>query len=220
MRKILIALLLLQLIVFSHEAVAQWPFQNEIAAFKKADSLSLPPRNALLFVGSSSFRMWWDIQADFPGYTIINRGFGGSTLPDVIRYANDIIIPYQPKQVLIYCGDNDLASSDTVTAGLVAKRFSDLFYKIRTSLPATRISFVSIKPSPSRMHLIDKMKQANTLIETFLKKQENVSYIDVFTPMLGTDQKPKKDIFLEDDLHMNKKGYAIWQKTIQPYLLK
>jgi lysophospholipase L1-like esterase len=220
MRKILTATLLLLLFTSSYEAVAQLPFANEIAAFKKEDSISFPPKNAILFTGSSSFRMWTDVQSDFPGYTIINRGFGGSTLPDVIRYANDIIIPYRPKQVVIYCGDNDLASSDTVTAKVVARRFQKLFYTIRKELPNANISYVSIKPSPSRMHLMDKMRQANTLIKRFLKKQKNASFIDVFTPMLGTAHQPKQDIFLEDNLHMNKKGYAIWQKAIQPYLIK
>jgi lysophospholipase L1-like esterase len=220
MRKILTATLLLLLFTSSYEAVAQLPFANEIAAFKKEDSISFPPKNAILFTGSSSFRMWTDVQSDFPGYTIINRGFGGSTLPDVIRYANDIIIPYRPKQVVIYCGDNDLASSDTVTAKVVARRFQKLFYTIRKELPNANISYVSIKPSPSRMHLMDKMRQANTLIKRFLKKQKNASFIDVFTPMLGTAYQPKQDIFLEDNLHMNKKGYAIWQKAIQPYLIK
>lgn len=220
MRKILTPFLLVLLVMAGHESAAQQPFQKEITAFKKQDSLADPPQNAILFVGSSSFRMWKDVQADFPGYTIINRGFGGSTLPDVIRYATDIIIPYRPRQVVIYCGDNDLASSDTVTADLVAKRFSALFSAIRAALPEARISYVSIKPSPSRIHLIEKMKQANTLIQHFLKNQKNASFIDVFTPMLGADHRPRQDIFLADDLHMNKKGYAIWQKAIQPYLLK
>jgi lysophospholipase L1-like esterase len=220
MKTILAATILAFFLAGACKAIAQQPFEKEIAAFKKQDSLSFPHKNAILFVGSSSFRMWTDVQSDFPGYTIINRGFGGSTLPDVIRYTNDIIIPYQPKQVVIYCGDNDLASSDTVTATMVANRFQQLFYSIRKALPKTRISYVSIKPSPSRMHLMNKMKLANALIKSFLRKQRNTSYIDVFTPMLAADGQPRQDIFLKDNLHMNKQGYRIWQKTIQPYLLK
>jgi lysophospholipase L1-like esterase len=200
--------------------VAQPAFQNEIQAFKKEDNVSPPPANAILFVGSSSFRKWTDVQAYFPGYTIINRGFGGSVLPDVVRYANDIIIPYRPKQVLIYCGDNDLASSDSITPQMVAGRFSQLFTVIRNALPKAKVSFVSIKPSPSRERLMPKMKQANSLIKSFLAKQKNTSYINVFDPMLLRNGKPKPDLFLEDKLHMNEKGYAIWQKAIQPYLIK
>ncbi len=214
--------LLLALLAFTttHKVSAQHWLANEINAFKKQDSIAAPPENAILFVGSSSFKLWTDVQSDFPRYTIINRGFGGSTLPDVIYYTKDIILPYHPKQVVVYCGDNDLAASDTVTAAAVAKRFQQLFYSIRKELPKTTISYVSIKPSPSRMHLMDKMKEANSLIKKFIKKQKRASYIDVFTPMLTADQQPKPDLFLSDRLHMNKEGYQIWQKAIKPYLLK
>lgn len=194
------------------------PFFNEIQQFKKQDSASFPPKNAIVFVGSSSFRKWQDVQSYFPGYTIINRGFGGSVLPDVIRYANDIIIPYHPKQVLVYCGDNDLASSDTITPAIVASRFKQLFNIIRAKLPATTITYVSIKPSPSRYRLMAKMIDANKKIETFLKSQKNTSFIDVFHPMLLDNGKAIPSIFLEDSLHMNAKGYAIWKKAIEPKL--
>ncbi|HEY4155484.1 MAG TPA: G-D-S-L family lipolytic protein, partial [Puia sp.] len=147
------------------------PFSDEIREFKKQDSIQSPPANAILFVGSSSFRKWQDVGKYFPGYTIINRGFGGSTLPDVIRYANEIIIPYHPKQVVIYCGDNDLAASDKVTADSVFERFKTLFEIIRSGLPGVSVLFVAIKPSPSRERLWPKMKQANLLIKTFLSLQ-------------------------------------------------
>lgn len=202
------------------EALSQPAFQNEIQAFKKQDSISAPPANAILFVGSSSFKKWTDVQSYFPGFTIINRGFGGSVLPDVIRYANEIIIPYRPKQVLIYCGDNDLAASDTVTPQIVTHRFIQLFNIIRGALPKTNIAFVSIKPSPSRERLMPKMKQTNALIKSFLTKHKNTSYVDVFTPMLLANGKPMTDLFIEDKLHMNEKGYAIWQKAIKPHLVR
>lgn len=196
------------------------PFKSEIDAFKKKDSVSVPPQNAILFVGSSTFRKWTDVQSYFPSYPIINRGFGGSTLPDVIRYTNDIIIPYAPKQILIYCGDNDLASNDSITADIVVQRFKTLFALIRSQLPHAQVSFVSIKPSPSRQRLAPKMEEANKKIKAFLKKQKATAFIDVYHKMLDKDGQPMKDIFLEDNLHMNAKGYAIWQQVIQPYLLK
>jgi len=211
---------MLLLLTLAETAVAQQRFAEEIMAFKKQDSVQKPPAGAIVFTGSSSFRMWENIQSDFPGYTIINRAFGGSTLPEVIHYAKDVILPYKPRQVIIYCGDNDLASSETVTADMVVKRFQTLFYLVRKALPKTTISFVSIKPSPSREHLLPKMKLANASIKRFLSTQKSTSFIDVFTPMLGKDKKPRPDIFLEDNLHMNRKGYLIWQKTIQPYLVK
>jgi len=200
--------------------VGAQPFSNEIAAFKKQDAVSFPPKNEILFVGSSSFRMWKDVKTAFPNHTIINRGFGGSALPDVIRYADEIIFPYQPKQIVIYCGENDIASSDTVTGEMTRDRFKILFEMIRNKLPDVPVAFVSIKPSPSRWKMKDRMIAANKLIKKYLKKQKHTKYISIWKPMLGEDGKPMPDIFLGDNLHMNAKGYAIWQKIIEPYLLK
>lgn len=214
----LFCMLLMTAAAFAQPAAL--PFADEIRAFKKSDSLQVPPKNAILFVGSSSFRMWQGVQADFPGYTIINRGFGGSSLPDVIRYASDIIFPYAPKQVVIYCGENDLAGSDKVGAKDVYDRFTQLFYLIRNGLPKASIVFVSLKPSPSRQHLKEKVVAANTLIRNFLKKQKRAAYVDVYNPMLGPDGQPMADLFLADRLHMNAKGYAIWKKQIRQALLK
>jgi lysophospholipase L1-like esterase len=217
--KLFTYLLFVCCVSFSLNVFAQ-PFADEIQEFKKQDKLNPPPANAILFVGSSSFRKWTDVNSYFPGYTIINRGFGGSTFPDVIRYANDIIIPYHPKQVVIYCGDNDLTFSDYVTADTVFERFRILFELIRTNLPAENIVYVSIKPSPSRARLKEKMEQANLLIQTYLSINSHVSFVDVYHKMLNPDGTIMTDIFLEDNLHMNAKGYAIWQKAIAPYLLK
>jgi len=215
-----IKLLALFLVFFGYANAQQAPFYNEIQNFKKEDSLHFPPKHAILFMGSSSFRKWTDIQKYFPGYTIINRGFGGSTFPDAIRYAYDIIFPYQPRQIVIYEGDNDVASSDKITADSVLNRFKTLFYLIRKKLPNTSIAFVSIKPSISRQSLMPEMAKANSLIKNFLKNKKHAAFIDVYHSMLNKDGTPKKDIFIEDGLHMNAKGYDIWQKIIKPYLLK
>ncbi len=196
------------------------PFYSEIQSFKKEDSLHFPPKHAILFLGSSSFRKWTDVQKYFPGYPIINRGFGGSTFPDAIRYADEIVFPYQPRQVVIYEGDNDVASSDKITADSVLNRFKTLFYLIRKKLPNTSIAFVSIKPSLAREKLMPVMAKANSLIKDFLKDKKNTAFIDVYHSMLNKDGIPVKSIFIEDGLHMNAKGYAIWQKIIQPYLVK
>jgi lysophospholipase L1-like esterase len=174
----------------------------------------------ILFVGSSSFRKWDKLAQSFPGYPVLNRGFGGSTLVDVIRYADDIIFPYAPKQVVIYCGENDLASSETVTANVVFKRFVTLFGLIRKKLPNASIEFVSIKPSPSRKNIQAKVIVANKLIKDFIKKQSKTDFIDVYYPMLNPDGSMRKELYLEDDLHMTATGYSIWQKIITPYLLK
>jgi len=207
--------------VFAVDSFAQQaPFYDEIQVFKKQDSLKSPPQHAILFVGSSSFHFWTDVQDYFPGYTIINRGFGGSSLPDVIYYASDIIFPYHPKQIVIYCGENDLAASDAVTEDTVFDRFKILFELIRSKMKDVPIVYVSIKPSPSRAQLRPKMEKANGMIKAYLTQQKNARFVDVYHPMLNGDDRPMPEIFREDSLHMNAKGYAIWQKAIQPYLLK
>lgn len=196
------------------------PFWDDIQAFKKQDSIQKPVQHSILFIGSSSFTKWTDVQDYFPGYTIINRGFGGSTLLDQIRYVNNIVFPYHPKQIVIYCGENDLAASDKVTGDVVYKRFITLFDLIRKKLPNVPIIFISLKPSPSRWQLRQKMIVANDKIKGFLAARKNAFFVDVYHKMLGADGKPIKEIYLDDDLHMNAKGYAIWQKELQPHLLK
>jgi lysophospholipase L1-like esterase len=195
-------------------------FYTDIQQFRKMDSVQAPPANAILFVGSSSFTKWTDVKDYFPGYTIINRGFGGSTLADVLRYEEDVIFRYNPKQIVIYCGENDVASSDTITANTVFNRFTSLFSDIRAVFPNVPVVFLSLKPSPSRWQLREKAKATNQLIEQYLSKQKSAQFVDVWKPMLGKDGKPRQELFIEDNLHMNAKGYAIWQKLIQPTLLK
>jgi lysophospholipase L1-like esterase len=196
------------------------PFWNEIAEFKHQDSVQRPPSGAILFVGSSSFRKWTNVQTYFPGYSIINRGFGGSTLPDVIRYAGDIIIPYHPKQIVIYCGDNDLASSDSVTATMVFNRFVRLYDLIRSRLKEVDIVYISIKPSPGRQRLMPRMEETNDMIRDFMAKYSHAAFVDVYHPMLTPGGQPIDSFFLADKLQMNEKGYRTWQQILLPYLDK
>ena len=196
------------------------PFWNDIQNFKKKDSISFPPQNAILFIGSSSFTKWTDMQDYFPGYTIINRGFGGSTLLDEIRYVNDIVSPYQPKQIIIYCGENDIATADTISGKMVFERFRQFFSDIRNRFPEISLAYISMKPSPSRWHMKERMMEGNELIRKYLRKKKRAKLINVWNAMLGPDGKPREDIFTEDSLHMNAGGYAIWKKIIESYLLK
>ncbi len=193
------------------------PFAKEIEAFKAEDARQEPPKNAIVFVGSSSFRMWKDIQQDFPDHKIINRGFGGSSLPHVIDYADKIVIPYQPKKIVIYCGDNDFTKDD-VTSEIVTKRFVTLFNNLRSALPRAEIIYVSIKPSPSRQHLHTKMAAANDAIRDFLKTKRRTAFVNIWDDMLDANGSPRRDLYLKDMLHMNDKGYDIWQKEIAPHL--
>jgi lysophospholipase L1-like esterase len=195
-------------------------FWNDIQNFKKQDSAHFPGTNKILFVGSSSFTNWKDVQDYFPAYPIINRGFGGSTLLDQVRYVKDVVFPYKPKQIIIYCGENDLASSDTVTAKMVFNRFVQLFNLIRNKFPNVPIAYISMKPSPSRQLLMHKMREGNKLIRNYLKTKKQTAYIDVYKDMIDDEGKPIAELFGEDNLHMNKKGYTIWKKEIEPYLKK
>ncbi len=194
------------------------PFYHAIQSFKSQDSIKSPPKKAILFIGSSSFTNWKDVQEYFPQHPIINRGFGGSSLPDLIRYVNDIVFPYTPKQVVVYCGENDLAGSDSISSETVTERFITLFGLIRAKYPKISIVFISMKPSPSREKIRFKIDAGNYLIEEFLKKQKNTAFIDVYHLMLDKNGLPRKELFIDDMLHMNKTGYEIWQKAIAPYL--
>ena len=196
------------------------PLWDEIAAFREMDKSSPPPASPILLVGSSSFRKWTDLNAYFPGYPIINRGFGGSTLVDVIRYAYDVILPYRPKQVIVYCGENDLATPDSIQPAEVVNRFKTLFGIIRQNLPAATIDFVSIKPSPVRAAIQGKVIEANKEIRQFLEHQQNAHFINVYDAMLDAKGNMRKELFLEDMLHMRPNGYAIWKDIMLPYLKK
>jgi lysophospholipase L1-like esterase len=201
-------------------AQTQLPFWDEIQAFKKQDSIHPPPQHAILFVGSSSIRFWKDVQRYFPDYTpIINRGFGGSHLPDLIRYANDIIFPYHPREIVIYCGENDF-EVDTVSAITVFDRFKTLYHLIRTHLGEVPIVYISIKPAPVRYTWMNREDEANWYIKNYISTLKNIHFVDVFHYMLNSYGRPIPGIFRSDSLHMLPNGYAIWQKQIRPYLIK
>ncbi len=205
--------------LFSIGSAFSQPFKAEINAFMKSDSINMPAKGSILFVGSSSFTNWKDVKAYFPGFPIINRGFGGSSLPDVIYYAEQTILKYKPKQIYIYCGENDLAGNKTVTADTVLKRFKQLFSIIRKNLSKkTEVVFVSIKPSVSRWKLEDKFVEANEKIKKYIESKSHASFVNVHTDMLKADGEVMTDIFIKDNLHMNSKGYAIWQGIIAPTL--
>jgi lysophospholipase L1-like esterase len=188
------------------------PFEKEIRAFEEADKEKMPPRGAALFVGSSSIRLWKTLEQDFPNLAVINRGFGGSTVRDSIGYADRIIVPYHPKRIVLYAGDNDVAQG--MTAEQVFADYKELVAKVRQKLPDVRIDFIAIKPSIRRWAMVDRMREANRLVREYARGQKNLGYIDVFTPMLGDDGMPRKELFVEDGLHLSAKGYALWTEIV------
>ena len=217
MKKILSAFLLLYFtIAFSQET--QPMFWQDIQEFKKLDQQNPPAKDAILFIGSSSFTKWTDVADYFPGKTIINRGFGGSRLMDLNYFANDLLSPYQPKQIIIYCGENDFADNHNLKADEVVNRYKDFYKKIREKFPTIEVDYISMKYSPSREELWPQMKETNQKIAAFMKKQRNAKFIDVTKAMEDSNGKVRKDIFVEDMLHFKPEGYKIWAKVLTPYL--
>jgi lysophospholipase L1-like esterase len=191
-------------------------WEADIRAFEEADRKAPAPEGAVLFVGSSSIRMWDTLQRDFPDVRLVQRGFGGSTLADVVFYADRIILPYRPRMVVVYAGDNDLAAGKTPET--VFADYKALVRKIRRALPRTRIAFIAIKPSLARWKLIASIRKANALIEEHASRHRRLRYVDVFTPMLDRDGTPRKELFVEDGLHLNARGYALWKDVLAPTL--
>ena len=187
---------------------AEGKFEKEIAAFVAHDKTNPPPQNAVLFVGSSSIRLWTNLPSDFPTFKTINRGFGGSQISDVIEYADKIVIPYHPSKIVFYAGDNDLAASKS--AEKVTADFETFINRVRKDLPDTPIYFLSIKISRARWYLAAEATKANKLIQENITKSKNLHFIDVSTPLLNAKGEPDESLFQSDKLHLNSKGYAIW----------
>ena len=192
----------------------QW--EGDIRAFEQSDSVQKPPTKGILFVGSSSIRMWETLPHDFPDLPVINRGFGGSELHDVVHYANRVVLPYKPRVIVVYAGDNDLANGRKPEQ--VASDFRRLARTVHRTLPRTRIVFVSVKPSPSRWNLVDRMRATNALVRRYARTDKRLAYADIFTPMLGDDGRPRRELFRDDSLHMTPAGYELWTSVIRPYL--
>jgi len=187
------------------------------AVFDAADREHAPPPGGVLFVGSSSIRLWDSLQKDFAALpVVINRGFGGSKLSDCVHHLDRLVFPYQPRLVLVYAGDNDLAAGRT--ADDILARFKAFAEGVHAKLPQTRIAFISIKPSPARFALIQEIRRANSLVRDYAAALPNTEFIDVFSPMLGGDGRPRAELFREDALHLNAKGYELWRAVIAPYV--
>ena len=188
-------------------------FEAEIQKFEALDRQTPPPEQPIVFVGSSSIRMW-NLAKSFPNLPVMNRGFGGSQIADSVYYAQRIVIKCKPRLVVFYAGDNDLASGKQPSD--VLKDFQDFASQVHAALPKTRIVFISIKPSIARWKLIDSARRANSLIADFIKSDPRLIFVDVEPLMLGADGMPRGELFIADGLHMNAKGYELWASLIAP----
>lgn len=169
-----------------------------------------------MFVGSSSIRLWNTLAEDFPGVPVVNRGFGGSELSDALRFADRIVLPYRPRMVVVYAGDNDLWAGETPEQ--VFEDFRALVRTIHDELPRTRVAFIAVKPSVARWRIEGEVRRTNQLIREFAAADPRVDYIDIFTPMLGSDGRPRPELFVDDGLHLNARGYELWKSVVAPFL--
>ena len=193
-------------------------FWNDIEQFKEINKENPPPKNAILLLGSSSFTMWKDVTDYFSGKPIINRGFGGSSLNDLNFYSDELLKPYSPKQIIIYCGENDFAGNERLTARQVFNRYKHFYAEIRKHHLTIQVDYISIKLSPSREKLWPQFIAANSLLKKFMDKKKNAAYIDITKAMNDENGRTRKDLFLEDMLHMKPNGYEIWAKEMKPFL--
>ena len=191
-------------------------WEKEIAAFEAADKTSPPPKDAILFIGSSSIRFWTTLAQDFPNQKVINRGFGGSQIADSTHFADRIVWPYEPRQIVMLCGGNDLNAGKTPPQ--VADDFKAFVARVREKLPDVAIAYISIQPAPVRWAQREKIVGANRLIEAFTKTGSNLVFIDVFSKELTSDGQPNETLFREDRLHLNAKGYELLKSIVAPHL--
>ncbi|AKQ46578.1 hypothetical protein TH63_14575 [Rufibacter radiotolerans] len=193
-------------------------WEKEIRAFEKSDSLRMPAPGGIVFTGSSSIRGWRTLPGDFPEYPIILRGFGGSRIGDATYYFGRIVKKYAPKQVFLYSGDNDIASGKT--AEMTYAQFKAFAKKMKEELPHAELVYLSIKPSLSRWDMYPVMQEANKKIKRYAFWHRNLKFVDVGTPMLGPDGKPRPELFIGDGLHMTPAGYVLWGQLVKPHLRK
>ena len=191
------------------------PWEKEIAAMEEADAKTPPPTGEIVLAGSSSAR-GWDVKKCFPDLKVVNRGFGGSQIADSTQFAARILLPLKPRVILFYAGDNDVASGKAPER--IFEDYKAFVKTVRDALPETKIVFICIKPSTLRWRLWEKMKAANALIEEFTKTGKLLAYVDVATPMLGDDGKPKPELLAKDGLHLSPAGYELWTKLVLPHL--
>jgi len=191
------------------------PWQKEFAAFDAADKASPPAKGGIVFVGSSTIRLW-DVKASFPDLPIINRGFGGSRLVDTLVNVDRLVLAYEPRTVVLYAGDNDIAAG--VLTEQLAVDFERFVRAVHTKLPQTRILYIAVKPSVLRWLNVDRMEMANDLIRAICSRDDRLGFLDLGPTMLGWDERPRPELFVSDGLHLSALGYQVWTAVLRPLL--
>jgi lysophospholipase L1-like esterase len=205
-------------LLMAGSAAAQEPtgrFEKELTAFAAADAALPPPRGEIVFVGSSTI-VDWDTARYFPGLRIVNRGLWGSSLADAVRFVERLVIPHQPRLVVLYAGDNDIDAGRTTEE--VTVQFERFVRAIHARLPQTRIVYIGIKPSPQRWITIDRMRATNAMIRAVCARDDRLAFVDVDGVMLGWDERPRRELYAEDGLHLSPQGYELWSSLVRPFL--
>lgn len=191
-------------------------FESEIKNFEAADKKNGYLKNSIVFTGSSSIRMWSTLAEDMAGFRVVNRGFGGATIPEVLQYADRYLFQHEPQVIVFYCGENDI--SEGASPKTVYGNFKSFVELVAKKSPKTKIIYISMKPSPARWHLWEKYKTGDEMIKQFIDQNDQLEFMDSSISMLDESGQPDKTIFIMDRLHMNKKGYIGWTKQLLPIL--
>jgi lysophospholipase L1-like esterase len=189
-------------------------WEKDVAAFEASDLASPPPKGEILFIGSSTIRLW-DLKASFPDLKTINRGFGGSEMADSTRYVERLVVPHSPRIVVVYAGDNDIMGIPSEQIVIAFERF---VRAVHSKLPETKILYIGIKPSLLRWGQVDRMRQANAMIRQFCERDERLGFVDTDNAMLGWDEKPRPELYVPDGLHLTAAGYQILTALVRPFL--
>lgn len=214
-------LVVIALLLWRVEAEAQDParWEDAMRAYAAEDAASPPPANAIVFTGSSSILLWRTVHEDMAPLTVINRGFGGSTMQDVVYWLDTLVLNHRPRAIVLYAGDNDIGHYEG-TPEEVLEGFKAFVSRVHAELPEARIYCLAIKPSILRWGVWPEMRRANDLIRAFCETRPQLHFIDVAFPMLDAQGQPRANIFEADNLHLNARGYELWASVVRPILLE
>ena len=202
--------------------IYQWnkdeTFRDEINEYKRLDKKNFPEKGKILFTGSSSIRFWDSLEEDMKPLEVLNRGFGGAQISHVIYHFEEIIKPYNPKAIVFFCGTNDLTALKTPEE--TVHDFKKYYSLIRNQFGNIKVYMIGIKPSVERFYLDKEEKIFNNSIKLLASQDAYLEYIDVWDSMLNEDGSRMPELYIEDGLHMNKKGYEVWTKQVRKSLSK
>ncbi len=193
-------------------------WEKEVAAYEESDRKAAPPKDGILFIGSSTIRLWKTLAEDYPDLKVINRGFGGTEIADSIHFADRLIFPHEPKQIFLRAGGNDIHNGRTPKQ--VARDFAEFVRVVHKRLPKTEILYISVSPAPSRWGETDKYRELNRLIREMALEMPRVGFVDTFDMVLRPDGSARPELFVKDRLHFSPEGYTLLRERVWPFLAR